>query len=400
MSPSASAVRIRPGVMSMIRASPWVPVVITPACEPVKERASKPRSLMAMASRAALIRSPAVSSMSSSRGRGFGETSRARSINSSVVSPIAEITTTTSAPRAWVFTIRWATRLMLAALATDEPPNFWTTRKASLSLRFNLHYFARRRVAGAAPPPIGRTPNRFGSMTDPIRWGIAGPGRMAAAIVPEFAAASNAELVAVGSRSAERAEAFATEHDIPRWHSSYEALMADPAVQAIYIATPHRQHTDIALAAIAAGKAILVEKAFTASLADTERVVAAARAAGVFAMEAMWTRFNPAVQHIKHLVADGELGDVRGVQGDLTAFRELTPLIGSSTRLRVVVPCLIWAPTCSRSPSTFSVHPRWCMQSAGTIPTGSRASSRFCWATPRAVRQRWPELSPRSGQAG
>lgn len=163
-------------------------------------------------------------------------------------------------------------------------------------------------------------------MTDPIRWGIAGPGRMAAAIVPEFAAASNAELVAVGSRSAQRAEAFATEHDIQRWHSSYEGLMADPAVQAIYIATPHPQHTDIALAAIAAGKAILVEKAFTASVADTERVVAAARAAGVFAMEAMWTRFNPAVQHIKHLVADGELGDVRGLQGDLTAFREFDPV--------------------------------------------------------------------------
>jgi len=162
-------------------------------------------------------------------------------------------------------------------------------------------------------------------MTDPIRWGIAGPGRMAAAIVPEFHAAPNAELVAVGSRSSERAEAFATQHGIPRWHSSYEALLADPAVDAIYIATPHPQHTDIALAAVDAGKPILVEKAFSASVADTERIVAAARAAGVFAMEAMWTRFNPAVQHVKHLVADGEIGEVRGCQGDLTAFREYDP---------------------------------------------------------------------------
>ncbi len=123
---------MRPGVMSMIRASPWVPVVITPACEPVNERASNARSLIAIASRAALIRSPAVSSMSSSRGRGCGDTCSARSINSSVVSPMAEITTTTSAPRALVSTMRWATRLMLAASATDEPPNFWTTRKAYL----------------------------------------------------------------------------------------------------------------------------------------------------------------------------------------------------------------------------------------------------------------------------
>lgn len=162
-------------------------------------------------------------------------------------------------------------------------------------------------------------------MTDRIRWGIAGPGRMAAAIVPEFHAAANAELVAVGSRSSQRAEAFATEHGIPRWHSSYEALVADPAVDAVYIATPHPQHTDIALAAIAAGKATLIEKAFTASVTDTERIVAAARAAGVFAMEAMWTRFNPAVQHIKHLVTDGEIGELRSCQGDLTAFRAFEP---------------------------------------------------------------------------
>ncbi len=159
-------------------------------------------------------------------------------------------------------------------------------------------------------------------MTDPIRWGIAGPGRMAAAIVPEFHQASNAELIAVGSRSTERAEAFATEHGISRWHSSYEALVGDPAVDAVYVATPHPQHTDIALAAIAAGKAVLIEKAFSATVADTERIVAAARGAGVFAMEAMWTRFNPAIAHLREVIARGEIGEVRGCQGDLTAFRE------------------------------------------------------------------------------
>ena len=162
-------------------------------------------------------------------------------------------------------------------------------------------------------------------MSDPIRWGIAGPGRMAAAIVPEFHRAGNAELVAVGSRSAERAEVFATDHGIDRWHSSYQALVEDPAVQAIYIATPHPQHTDIALAAIAAGKAVLIEKAFTATPADTERIVDAARQAGVFAMEAMWTRFNPAVAHLREVIARGEIGEIRGCQGDLTAFREFDP---------------------------------------------------------------------------
>ncbi len=129
MSPLSSALVMRPGVMSMIRAFPCVPVVMMPACEPVSERAYDPRSWIAIASSAALIRSPAVSSMSSSRGAGCGDTCRARSISSSVVSPIAEMTTTTSLPSCFVAMIRRATRLMLSASATDEPPYFWTTRR-------------------------------------------------------------------------------------------------------------------------------------------------------------------------------------------------------------------------------------------------------------------------------
>ena len=94
-------------------------------------------------------------------------------------------------------------------------------------------------------------------------------------------------------RSPTRAEAFAAEHGAERAHGSYRALIDDPEVDVVYIATPHPQHQAIALAAIAAGKHVLVEKAFTATLAGTRRSSAAARAAGVFAMEAMWTRFFP-----------------------------------------------------------------------------------------------------------
>ena len=148
---------------------------------------------------------------------------------------------------------------------------------------------------------------------------------MAADMAAALAQVSNGELVAVGSRSLERAQAFASEHGIPRAHGSYEDLLADPDVDAIYIATPYPQHTDIALAAIGAGKPILVEKAFTATVEDTERIVDAARAAGVFAMEAMWTRFNPGVARIRELVAQGAIGELRGVHGDLTAFREFVP---------------------------------------------------------------------------
>ena len=101
--------------------------MITPAWLPVNDRASWPRLPTAIASSAIEIRSPAVSSMSSSRGGGSGETCSARSISSSVVSPIAETTTTTSLPARLASTIRWATRLMPSASATEEPPYFCTT---------------------------------------------------------------------------------------------------------------------------------------------------------------------------------------------------------------------------------------------------------------------------------
>ncbi len=157
-----------------------------------------------------------------------------------------------------------------------------------------------------------------------IRWGIAGPGRIAATVAAEFALVPDAELVAVGSRSADRAAAFAGRYGIDQAYGSYDALFAAD-VDAIYLATPHGQHTALALAAIEAGKALLIEKSFTTSVVDTAAIIEAARARGVFVMEAMWTRFLPAVVHLRELVSSGGLGDVRAVYGDLLAFREFDP---------------------------------------------------------------------------
>lgn len=157
-----------------------------------------------------------------------------------------------------------------------------------------------------------------------IRWGIAGPGRIAATVAAEFAHVADAELVAVGSRSSERAKEFAGVHGIPEAYGSYAELFASD-VDAVYLATPHGQHTELALAAVEAGKALLVEKSFTTSVADTEAIITAARARGVFVMEAMWTRFLPAITHLRRMVADGELGEIRAVYGDLLAFREFEP---------------------------------------------------------------------------
>ena len=138
MAPWSSASRTRPGVTSMILALPWMPVVITPACDPVNERASAPSELIAIATSAFEIRSPEVSSMSISRAGGAGLTCWARSSNSSVVSPIAETTTTTSLPCFFVSTIRSATRRIRSADATDDPPYFCTTSAKRTVLRVRI----------------------------------------------------------------------------------------------------------------------------------------------------------------------------------------------------------------------------------------------------------------------
>ncbi len=151
----------------------------------------------------------------------------------------------------------------------------------------------------------------------PIRWGIAGPGHIADVVAGDFAHVDGAELVAVGSRALDRAEGFAARHGLPRAHGSYAALVEDPEVDVVYVATPHPQHHAIALGAIRAGKAVLVEKAFTATLAGTREVVAEARARGLFAMEAMWTRFHPAVAKARELIAEGAIGDVNSIHADL-----------------------------------------------------------------------------------
>ena len=158
--------------------------------------------------------------------------------------------------------------------------------------------------------------------TAPIRWGIAGTSRIAETVIGDLKLVpEEVTLQAVGSRSLERAQQFAAQHGITTAHGSYRGLVDDPEVDAIYIATTHPQHKQIALTAIEAGKPLLVEKAFTATLAGTEEVVAAARAKGFFVREAMWTRFQPVIRALHEVVESGELGDIRSIHGDLCAFR-------------------------------------------------------------------------------
>ncbi|MBL8928470.1 MAG: Gfo/Idh/MocA family oxidoreductase, partial [Pseudonocardia sp.] len=160
---------------------------------------------------------------------------------------------------------------------------------------------------------------------DTVRWGIVGPGRIADKVVRDLPLLDGAVATAVASRSAERAAAFAARHEIPRTHDSYRALLDDPDVDVVYIATPHPQHRAVALAALRAGKAVLVEKAFTVTPEATREIAALAAQTGVFAMEAMWTRFQPAVVRMCELLADGAVGEVRSVQVDLGVRNPLDP---------------------------------------------------------------------------
>ena len=146
-----------------------------------------------------------------------------------------------------------------------------------------------------------------------VRWGVIGTGGIARSFVGDCDRAG-VEFVAVGSRTQQSADAFAAEFGIPRAHGSYAELVADPEVDAVYVATPHSRHAEDALLAIAAGKHVLVEKAFTITAAEAEQVVDAARAAGVIVMEAMWTRFLPQMTMIRQAIAEGRIGRPRLVE--------------------------------------------------------------------------------------
>src|SRR3954470_8738549 len=153
-----------------------------------------------------------------------------------------------------------------------------------------------------------------------VRFGIIGTGGIARSFATDLVAVDGARLVAVGSRSQESADRFGDAFDAPHRHASYQALVEDPDVDAVYVATPHPLHAENALAAIAAGKHVLVEKPFTMDAAEAAAVVDAARAAGVFCMEAMWTRFLPHVVRVRELLAAGAIGEVRTVVADHGQF--------------------------------------------------------------------------------
>ena len=186
-------------------------------------------------------------------------------------------------------------------------------------------------------PAPTNTPLRGGAV---VRWGVLGPGGIADQWVATLHANTDQRVVAVASRSLERAEAFASKHGIDTPYGGYEQLVADPAVEAVYVAAPHSEHLALGLLAIAAGKHVLIEKPIGVNAAQARELQAAATAAGVLVMEAMWSRYLPQTTVVAQLLAEGVLGEVRSVSADFgvkfpfdPASRLFDPALGGGALL-------------------------------------------------------------------
>lgn len=195
----------------------------------------------------------------------------------------------------------------------------------------------------------------------PIRWGIVATGKIARRVAGQLRLLENAELTAVSSRSLGRAQAFADEFGVTRAYDSPADLAAAGDVDVVYIAAPHAQHAEIMRTVIDAGKAVLCEKAFTTSLADTEAVAGYAAERGVFCMEAMWTRFIPLIIRARRIVAEGGIGRVRSVAADLgfvapadPRHRLWDPALGGGALLDVGIYPVAFAQMLLGSPSSVA----------------------------------------------
>jgi predicted dehydrogenase len=149
-----------------------------------------------------------------------------------------------------------------------------------------------------------------------VRWGVLATGGMAAAFTTDLLGMPDAEVVAVASRSAAPAQAFAERFGIPRAYGSWAELAADDGVDVVYVATPHSAHREAAGLCLEAGRAVLCEKPFTLNVREAQELVALARGRGLFLMEAMWMYCGPVVRRLVELVRDGAVGEIRAVHAD------------------------------------------------------------------------------------
>ncbi|MCW2780474.1 MAG: oxidoreductase domain protein [Marmoricola sp.] len=193
-----------------------------------------------------------------------------------------------------------------------------------------------------------------------IGWGVLATGKIAHTFVNDLKLLPDARLVAAGSRSLASAEAFVAEHGGTPY-GSYAELVADPAVDVVYVASPHSLHDEHVRLAFDAGKAVLCEKPMTLDAPSSEALIALARERGLFLMEAMWMTCNPLVRRLRDLATGGDYGEVRQVVADLgfrvdadPASRMLDPALGASTLLDMGIYPLTFAHLLLGQPSQTS----------------------------------------------
>ena len=162
---------------------------------------------------------------------------------------------------------------------------------------------------------------------NPTRWGLLATGRIAHVFARDLAHTASGKLVAIGSRSAEAARRFGAEYGLAAnaCHGSYEALLADERVEAIYVSTPHPQHAEWAIRAAAAGKHILCEKPLAMNHAEAAAMVAAAAQHDVVLMEAFMYRCHPQTARIVELIRSGAIGEVRALRATFSFRAEFDP---------------------------------------------------------------------------
>ncbi|HVP02307.1 MAG TPA: Gfo/Idh/MocA family oxidoreductase [Solirubrobacteraceae bacterium] len=147
-----------------------------------------------------------------------------------------------------------------------------------------------------------------------MRWGLLSTARINALVIAGARDSDAVELVAVAGRDGERTAAYAREHEIPRAHAGYDALLADPEVEAVYISLPNSMHVDWAVRALQAGKHVLCEKPLSRRAAEAERAFDAAQAAGRLLMEAFMWRHNPQTLRFADELRGGTIGELRLVR--------------------------------------------------------------------------------------
>ncbi len=215
-----------------------------------------------------------------------------------------------------------------------------------------------------------------------VRWGILGAGGIARTVGADIAASPASVVAAVASRDAARATHLAAALGADRAYGSYEALVADPDVDVVYVATTHAQHHDAALLALRAGRPVLVEKPIGVNARQARDIQAEATARGLLCLEGMWLRLNPTAMAVWAAVAGGEIGDIVAVRADLShrfdydpGHRLFDPALGGGALLDLGVYAAAFVLPLIGRPGT--------VRAAGSLaPTGVDASVVLTWTSP------------------